>query len=246
MVSRIFQILLVVSLTTGPVWARTDPMIGTWKLIKATDQMKVTKVATNRYAFDFGGGPETIVVDGKQQPGIAGTTLSVAADGASWRVIRKKDKHMLLTATWTLSKDGNSLHDNFTSFSQTGSPSNVKNVYQRRAAGSGFAGTWVSMMAAVSSPIIIQVRTYDRNGLSIMLPSQTISVNFDGKDYPAGAGTALSARRPDARTLEIVRKVKGKIAQARQIDLSPNLKTLTMTVHLAGKTLPLVYVFERQ
>jgi spermidine/putrescine-binding protein len=211
--------------------------------------MKVTKVGANTYAFDFGGGAETIVVDGTDHPGSAGTTLSVAADGPNWKVIRKKDGRMLLTATWTLSKDGNSLNDDFTSFGQDGSPSNVKYVYERRAAGSGFAGTWVSSTAAVNSVIILQVRPYGSNGLSFIIPSQgqTLNVNFDGKDYPnADADSASSARRLNAHAVEIIRKSKSKITQTREIKLSPDLKTLTMTVYLAGKDEPYIYIFERQ
>lgn len=249
MLIRIFQCVLVACLATSPLWAQTDLFVGRWKLLKLTDQMKVTKVGANKYAFDFGGVVETIVVDGTDQSASAGTTLSVAADGPNWKVIRKKGSRMLLTATWTLSKDGKSLKDDFTAFGQDGSPSNVKYVYERRAVGSGFAGTWVSVTAALNSVIMLQVRPYESNGLSFIMPSQgqTLNVNFDGKDYPkAGAGSASSARRLNARAVEIIRKSKGKIAQTEQINLSPDLKTLTMTVHLVGKDEPYLYVFERQ
>jgi len=246
MLNRIFQVLLVVCFTTSPVWAQTDPFVGQWKLVKATDQMKVTKVGANTYAFDFGGGPEKIAVDGTQQPGYAGTTLSVASEGPNWKVIRKQGSRMLLTATWTLSSDGNSLHDDFTGFNQDGSTYNTKNVYTRTATGPGFAGNWVSKTATVGSVLILQVRAYGKNGLSVIFPSQTLNVNFDGKYYPEAAGSALSARRLNARAVEISRKSKGKIIQTRQIELSSDLKTLTMTVHVLGKDLPLVYVFERQ
>ena len=71
---------------------------------KLTDEMKVTKLSRDKYAFELGGGePETIVIDGTFQPGIAGTTLSVAPEGPNWKVVRKKDGRTLLTATWTLS-----------------------------------------------------------------------------------------------------------------------------------------------
>ena len=238
MFSRIFRILLIACVATSPLRAETNPFVGRWKLVKLSDQMNVTKAGANRYAFDFGAGPETIVIDGTQQPASQGTTLSVAREGAKWKVIRKKGSHMLLTATWTLSKDGNSLSDDFTSFSEDGSPSNVKYVYERRAAGSGFAGRWVSTVAALNSVILLQVRPYRGNGLSVILPSpsRTLNVTFDGKD----------ARRLNGRTVEIFQKSKGKITQTRQIELSPDLKTLTMTVHRAGKDEPYVYIFERE
>ena len=249
MLNRIFYVLLVACLATSPLRAETDPFVGQWKLVKLTDQMQVTKVGANTYAFDFGAGAETIVVDGTDQPASAGTTLSVAPDGANWKVVRKKDRRTVIAATWTLSQDGNSLNDDFTAFGQDGSPSNIKYVYERKAAGSGFAGTWVSMTAAVNSVIMLQVRPYDSNGLSFFIPSQaqTLNATFDGKDYPNGsAGSASSAHRLNARAVEIDRKAEGKVIQTRQIELSPDLKTLTMTVHITGKDEPFIYVFERQ
>jgi hypothetical protein len=43
-------------------------------------------------------GPETIVVDGTDQPGHYGTTLSVVSEGDTWKVIRKKDGRMQISA----------------------------------------------------------------------------------------------------------------------------------------------------
>src|SRR5690242_7355926 len=105
MLSRIFLSLLIACFTTGPLWAETDPFVGQWRLVKLTDQMIVTKYRANKYGFDFGGGVETIVVDGTEQSANGGTTLSVAADGPNWKVIRKKGSRVLLMATWSLSKD---------------------------------------------------------------------------------------------------------------------------------------------
>lgn len=248
MLSRIFQVLMVVGLAMSPLRAETDPFVGQWKLIKGTDQMKVTKVGTNKFAFDFGGGAETIVLDGTQQPASAGTTLSVAADGPNWKIVRKKGSRRLIAATWTLSKNGNSLNDDFTAFNQNGSPSNAKYVYERRATGSGFTGMWVGMITPLGSDVMLQVRPYENNGLSFTIPSRwIIKAKFDGKDRPnAGGGSALAARRLNAHAVEITRKSKGKITQTRRFDLSPDLKTLTMTAITAGANEPFIYVFERQ
>ena len=247
MLKRIFQILLVACIATSPAWARTDPFIGRWNLVKLNDQMKVVKAGPSKYAFDFGGGAETIVIDGTQQPANAGTTLSVAAEGPNWKVIRKKGSRILLTATWRLSKNGNVLNDDFTAFNADGSTSNTKYVYERRGTGSGFAGAWVSKPAETTSLILLQVHRYGASGLSFVLPSQTLNVTFDGKDRPdTKTDSALSARRLNARTVEIFRKSKGKLAQTRRIELSPDLKSLTMTVQLAGDETPYVYIFERQ
>jgi hypothetical protein len=253
------RFLLVACVATGALAALNDPFVGEWKLnpskSKIYDQMKVESVTDNKYAFDFGGGSaEKIAVNGTDQPGIAGTTLSVTIEGPdSWKVIRKKDGRILLTAIWKLSKDGNTLRDDYTEFGPDGSSSNVKYVYQRTAGASGFAGTWEGTSETMNAAIVLQVQPYEGDGLSFINSSegQTKSVKFDGKDYPnAGpnvrAGSASAARRVNEDTLEMTDKFNGKIRDTRQIKLSADRKTLTMTVRVPGRREPDILVFERQ
>ena len=258
MFKRTFELLLVACLGTGALWAANDPFVGEWKLnparSKLTDQMKVESVGANKYVFGFGGGSETIVVDGTDQPGNFGSTLSVTVEGPdTGKVIRKKDGRMLITATWKLSKDGNTLTDDFTGIEPNGSTFNLNYVYRRTAGSSGFAGTWESTSETVNSVFVLQVRPYEGDGLSFIDPSEeeTKNVKFDGKDYPnlgpnVVPGSASSVRRVNERTLEMTDKIDGKVMDAQQIELSSDLKTLTMTVHTVGRSEPNILVFERQ
>ena len=259
MFKRTFELLLVACLGTGALWAANDPFVGEWKLnparSKLTDQMKVESVGANKYAFDFGGGnAETIVLDGTDQLGVFGSTLSVSVEGPdTWKVIRKKDGRLLITATWKLSKDGNTLTDDFTGIEPNGSTFNLNYVYKRTAGSSGFAGTWESTSETVNSVFVLQVRPYEGDGLSFIDPSEeeTKNVKFDGKDYPnlgpnVAPGSASSVRRVNERTLEMTDKIDGKVMDAQQIELSSDLKTLTMTVHTVGRSEPNILVFERQ
>lgn len=214
MVSRIFYWVLAAGLTTTPLWAQADPFVGEWKLTKFTDQMSVAEVGANTYVFNFeGGGPEQIVVDGTYQPGVGGTMLSVTPVGPSWKLERKQNGRKMLSAIWTLSKDDTSLTDDFTSFDKNGAPSNVKSVFTRAAAGSGFGGTWVSQSVAINSVTILEIRPYKSNGLSLSVPSEQLVVNlsFDGK----------GARRLNARTFEITRRANGKITQIEESRFLP-------------------------
>jgi hypothetical protein len=256
MFKRTFQWLLVVSLLMGTLWAATDSFVGDWKLnpskSKIIDVMKVENLGGQKYAFDFGGGPETIAVDGTDQSGGYGTMLSATVEGPdTWKVVRKKDGRMLLTATWKLSKDGNTLTDNYTEFGPNGSPSTTNYLYQRTAAGSGFAGTWESTMP-IDEAYVLQIRPYEDSGLSFTRPSEkfTQNVKFDGKDYPIEGtvvqGLTSSVRRVDEHTLEITDKIDGKIMRTEHIELSSDLKTLTRTVRPVGQREPNTFVFERQ
>jgi len=236
-----------------------DPFVGDWKLnpsaSRLIEEMRVESLAANKYGFDFDGtgSVETIVVDGTDQAGLFGTTVAVSAERAdAWKVVRKKDGRVLLIANWKLSKDGNTLTDDFSAISPEGKASTVKLVFERSASGSGFAGTWDSKNASVSS-FVIQIRPYEGDGLSIINSSSlTRNMKLDGKDYPnAGPNAAIlptsSVRRLDARTLELVDKsVNGKVYDTQKIELSPDLNTLSVSVHNQGRAQPNILVFERQ
>ena len=95
MALRFLRRLFVVFLFTGTLWAATDPFAGTWKLnpakSKLTDQMKVEEAGPNKYTFIFSAdNAETIVADGRDQPGIFGTTFAVTVlSDHQWKVVRK-------------------------------------------------------------------------------------------------------------------------------------------------------------
>jgi len=248
------------ALATGALWAANNPFVGDWKLdpsrSKLTDVMKVERLSSDKYTFDFvGGSPETIVIDGTDQSGMSGTTLSVSVEQPdAWKVVRKKDGRMLLTANWKLSKDGNTLTDNFNEVSPNGSTSTVDYVYQRKGQGSGFAGTWVSTSAVVNFVYVLQIRPYEEDGLSIINSSSQLTRNMkqDGRDYPnSGANAAVvaasSVRRLDEHTLELTdKRSNGKVYDTQQIKLSSDFKALTVAVRTAGRDEPNILVFERQ
>jgi hypothetical protein len=150
MQKRLFLLLLVVAIATTRLHAINGSFVGKWKLNpeKSTmhDQMKVNSAGTNRYAFDFGGGPEFIVANGTDQPGLEGTTLAVTAEAPRvWRVVRKKNGRMQISAIWTLSPDGNSLRDDFTGYPPNGSSFTIHYIYTPIGGASGFAATWDSI-----------------------------------------------------------------------------------------------------
>jgi hypothetical protein len=257
MFKRTFQLLMVASLISGALWAAGDPFVGDWKLnpsrSKMTDVMKVESLGANKYTFNFGSGPETIVIDGTDQPGHYGTTLSVAIVGDTWRVIRKKDGRMQISATWSLSEDGSALTDQFSGFNANGSTYNVNYVYRRKAGGSGFSGEWVSTSATVNSVVMLQVRPYEGHGLSFIQPASDVTrnVKFDGKEYPnvgpnATPGSTSSIRQVNEHVLEMTYKINGKVLYTQHIELSPDLKSLTVTRLIVGESEPNVLVFERQ
>ena len=257
---RFLQTLSVVGFATSMAWAAKSPFVGEWKLdaskSRMPDEMKIESKGDNKYAFDFGGGAETIAVDGSEQPGgYGGTVLSVKpVEPDSWIVERKKDGRLLLKATWKLSNDGSTLTDEFRAFAPDGSPAlSMDYVYQRAGGGSGIEGDWRSIKETMNTPYSMEVKEFQGDGLSFIVPSQrtTKNVKFDGKDYPnegAGAtkGASSSIQKVDESNLTMTDKYDGKVVATKEIRLSPDKKYLTMTVHIAGNDEPNVFVFERK
>lgn len=272
MSNRTLQLLLAGCLMTGTLWAADNPFVGKWKVNPSksmiNDEMKVEAAGANRYTFTFGPDQvDTITADGSDQPALSGTTLSITVKGPNrWEVIRKMKGRTLLTAQWTLSEDGKTLNDAFTQylpdgltlFSQplpNGSTLVLPYVYERTAGKSGFIGTWDSESATVRAGLELQVQSYEADGLSFKRSDEETPkmIKLDGNDYPdlgpsgGEKGTAYSGRRANERSLEITEKSKGKITGTRQIELSTDLKTLTVTVRLAGQSKPQsIHVYNRQ
>jgi hypothetical protein len=76
-------------------------------------------------------------------------------------------------------------------------------------------------------------------------------MKFDGKDYPVQSaevapGSASSGHRVNGHTLEITDKINGKTIDTQRITLSPDLKTLSMTVRQADQSTPDTLVFNRE
>lgn len=260
MLDRTFRLLLVACLVTGTLWAANDPFVGKWKVnqskSKLNDEMKVEVAGANRYAITFApGAVDTVIADGSDQPGLRGTTLSITVKGPNnWEVIRKMKGRTLLTGYWTLSEDGKTLNDAYTEYAPDGSTSSLPYVYERTAGSSGFPGTWDSESEKAKSGIELQIQPYEGDGLSFNSPDAEMAkkMKFDGTDYPdldpsVAPGSASSGRRLNERSLEITDKFKGKITGTRQIELSTDLRTLTMTVRLVGQNKPKnILVFDRE
>ena len=257
MLKRACQLIVVACLLGGVAWATGDPMIGDWKLnpqkSKLTDVMKVGSLGGNKYSFDFGGGdPEIALADGSDQPGHFGIMIAVSVDAPDkWKVVRKKNGKVLATGVWTLSKDGTTLNDHFTAARPNGDSTSLDYMYKRTGRGSGFVGTWVSSSEQVNSVVVLKIREWEDDGLSFMSQGGggTKNVKFDGKDYPnVGAvvdGMTASARRVNERMIAMTDKIGGKVRDTREISVSPDGKTLTITLHIPGRSEPDLQVFER-
>jgi hypothetical protein len=243
--------------------AGDQPFIGKWKLnlskSKLADQMTIAPVGANKYTLTFAGvgDTETLVADGTDQPGVSGTSISITIEAPNnWKIVRKQGGRTVVDANWKLSDDGKTLTDTFIGNQPDGSTSRVDLVYKRadsNAGSSGIPGTWETTEEKMDTAYEIEIRPYENDGLTFQVSGGVppSNVKFDGKDYPpAGgdpaAGPATSGRRLSDRSIELTKKLKGKIVETREITISPDLKTLTMTRHLVDQRLPNVLIFDRE
>ncbi|HTV04587.1 MAG TPA: hypothetical protein VME86_04400 [Acidobacteriaceae bacterium] len=262
-------LLLILALPTAALHAASGnpdvSFVGKWKLDPArsrlTDQMKVEPAGPNRYNLIFSGdNVETVIADGTDQPGLFGTTLAIIVqDANNWKVVRKTKGQTTVVGLWQLSADGKTLTDNFTSYRDNGTTSNLHYIYQRISGPvdgiktSGFAGTWESTTEDVNSTYEIEVKPFQEDGLSFINAGGQVvqSLHFDGKDYPgsgpgAPQGYASSGHRINDYTVDRIDKVNGKILYSHQIVVSKDGKTLTMTVHVPGRDKPDIMIFDRE
>lgn len=259
MPTRILAFILISCWTASAFSAGTDPFVGKWKVnsSKSTlaDQMSIQAVSGNKYTLTFAGTgeTETVAADGTDQPGISGSMLSITIEEPrAWTIIRKKEGRIVLTARWKLSQDGKTLTDAFTSYRPDGSTSTINMLYRRAAGESGIPGTWETTDMKLDAVYEMEIRPYDTDGLSFISGSAPPkNVKFDGKEHldsatGASLGPAFLGHRIDERNLEYTSKINGKIVQTRQLTVSPDLKTLTMVLHLADQRLPNTFVFDRE
>ena len=101
----------------------------------------------------------------------------------------------------------------------------------------------------MNSPFALQIRAYEGDGLTFIIPSQheTRNLRLDGKDTPGQTpGSSTSMRRLDEHTLEMTDKVGEKVSDTREIKVSADGRTLTMTIHATGQSRPSIMVFDRE
>jgi hypothetical protein len=263
MLIRTIQLLCFACVAAATSRAADEPLIGKWKLnlakSKLADQMTIGSAGTNRYTLTFAGvgATETLVADGTDQPGVSGSTISITIESPNnWKIVRKQGGRTVVDATWKLSDDGKTLTDTFLGNQPDGSTSRVDLVYKRAetsASKSGVPGTWETTEEKLDTAYEIEFRPYEGDGLSLLnsIGAPPKNLKLDGKDYPtAGAdpaqGSATSARRLGDHSIELTRKLRGKIVETREITVSSDRKTLTMTLHPVDQRIPNILIFDRE
>ena len=258
MQTRIYYALALMSLVAGTLYAADDPFCGKWKLNQeksriAGEQMKIEDLGNKKYKFTFGNVSDTVTADGTDQRTQFGRTTAITEEGPNaWKMVIKKDGKVINSMTHTLSDDGNTQTIKGTSMKPDGTTSDYEVVEKRVGSGKGFAGTWESTNVKITSPDEWQIEPFGAHGLTFTNPGyqDTLSMNFDGKEYTekgpnVAPGSTSSGKRLDANTLEVTDKVKGKVMDHTKFEVSPDGKTLTLTIHDTGQPNAIQIVYDK-
>jgi hypothetical protein len=250
--------LALTALVTATLWAKDDPFCGTWKLDKdkskvTGEQMKIEDLGNNKLKFTMGTDSDTVTMDGTDQPVHYGRSMSLTKESpTSFKMVIKQGNKVLSSMTHALSEDGNTQTIKGTDYKPDGTTSDFEVIDKRVGSGSGWTGTWESTKVEFNSPEQWEIEANGANGLTFKSAAyqETVSLQFDGKDYPAKgptvpAGLTTSGKRTGEGTFELTDKIKGKVIDHANFEVTPDGKTLTVTVHETGQPNAATYVYEK-
>jgi hypothetical protein len=243
---------------SGNILGADEPFAGTWKLNTEHSQVnafleKIEDLGENKYRFTIGDSVEEIVLDGQEHPTSYGTWALKQEGPNKWTSVDKVNGKIYSTAVWTVSDD----EKIFTSVTETpqadGSTARSEFKAKRLTGESGLVGSWGRMETKRRAPADWVIQPYEKDGLSFTSQSskEHFSVKFDGKDYPdegpsVPAGSTVSGRRLDERTIELYGTTKGTLTYSEHLQVSDDRKTMGVIVSLTGATASETDVFDRQ
>jgi hypothetical protein len=255
---RFYFSLALACLLAGTLWAADDPFCGKWKLNmeKSTftgEQIKIKDLGGNKYEWTVGNVSDTITYDGTDQPVHFGRTISMAPEGAnSWKMVIKKDSRAISSMIHTISDDGKTQTIKGTETKPDGTTSDFNVVWKKAGGGSRWGGTWESADVKFTSPDEWDIEAYESDGLTFNTPAyqDKLSMRFDGKDYEekgpnVAPGSMSAGKRMNAHTLDVTDKVKGQVMDHTKYEVSPDGKTLTLTIRETGQAKALTIVYDK-
>lgn len=239
--------IVVLLLLPVLAWAQS-PIDGTWKVDLDNAQIEekpTVEVLQNGTYQCLSCDPKiNIKADGADQPAppewkTYDRVAVKVVDNKTIEIARKKGGRFLLLETVTVSADGRMRTVDSTASANPGAGQaalKFKSTQIRVSAGPAgsheISGTW--RMQKMNYPQKEMIVTYKSTPNGLMMSWETgasFDAKFDGKDYPVkgGAeGSALSLKKVNDRSIDMINKRDGKIVAVTHITVSADGKTLTM------------------
>jgi hypothetical protein len=240
MKSRALRLCLIATLSCITTAAMAEnPFAGTWKVDYSKSHVtgqtiSFTSEAGGAVLFTEPNENYTFKPDGTDTKNTFGDTVQWnQIDDHTWKECTR-EKSMVVTDTWTLSSDGNTLSVAASGTRPSGQQINETETFTRVAPGKGFFGKWKSTKFENNSPTTAQIDANGDNGIIWHIPEvkASITLTFDGKEAtPTGPnipdGLTLSATKIGPRSFELTEKVKGKVVFHGQYTVSADGSTMT-------------------
>jgi hypothetical protein len=255
---RFYLSLGLTCLLAATLWAADDPFCGKWKLNMEKsklvgEQTNIKDLGGNKYEWTSGNVSDTFTYDGTDQPIQFGRTISMTPAGTnSWKMVIKKNGRVISSMTHTISSDGKTQTIKGTETKPDGTTSDFDVVWKKVDGGAGWSGTWESTEVKFTSVDEWDIEAYEGDGLSFNARAyqDVLSMKFDGKDYEekgpnVASGSMSSGKRVNAHTLEVTDKVKGEVMDHTKYEVSPDGKTLTLTIRETGQPKAQTIVYDK-
>lgn len=238
--------LLISSFLPLPTHAQS-PFDGTWKVDLAESQSQsrpeVYLLENGTYRCRTCDPPIAIRADGRDHK-ITGEpcydTVSITVDDRTVRETDKRQAKIVGTSTMTVSPDGNSATVNWSeSCSASGDTVTGNDIMTRLAGGPAgshpISGTWrISKRLNRSENALVITLKLDDHTFTFTDPTgQGYTAKLDGTETPIAGDlshTIVSAKRTSQDTVQVTNKHNGKIDEIDEFKISPDGKTLTVSL----------------
>src|SRR6478672_12572623 len=175
--------IALLSLISASALGADDSFVGKWKLNPDKSQFnglpyKIEDAGGGQYRFIFGDDVETMTLDGKGHVTKYGDTWSIKATGPnSWESTNKRDGKVTAKSKWTISEDGQTFTTMDENMRPDGSTGKSESILKRTDGTSGLAGTWESASVKVMSPLPIEIKKWQTDGYSYIVPAYKLHLN---------------------------------------------------------------------
>ena len=237
------RLMLAVALLVPAAALAQGPLDGTWKVdvssVKFPEKPDQYVLADGRYTCSTCVPAVDVKADGTDQK-ITGSkyrdTVAVTmVDDRTVRFTSKKGGKVVSEGTSTLSADGKTLTEEFTSYPPAGEPVKGTMSSERVAAGPAgshaLSGSWKTTRAAdfSDSGLTFTLKS-TADGLMMTSPTgESYDAKFDGKDYPIKGdrgGSTVALKKIDERTVEETIKRDGKVVGVARMSVAQDGRTM--------------------
>jgi hypothetical protein len=251
---------IATSLTAAFAQTSDNSFGGKWKLNPEKSQLsgltyEVQDAGKDKITFKFGDTSETVSLNGTPHTTRYGNTWQITRkDDKTFHWVQKRSGKTTSDATWTVADDGaTSTYDNTETKADGSTSHDVVTLKRTEGNGPGLIGTWQSTDIKIGTPDTMEITKSGTDGYTMMNPAYKAETKFktDGKEYtPKGPrvapGLTVSAKEAGDNKLELTYKLKGKVTETDNWELSSDGKTLTETITFPGEDKQEVDVFERE